>query len=147
MGCHAYSIKKGPGAQHSDKQCEAWLGGRFHIHHKPGLRLSKYFFSTLDIQGDLSMSPAQLIDRGISITAQAHTLQGDRSTCTVGGMIGCFLTQDQNQCPVEHCSMIKSTPIKPHYPIQIMVNKRPHLTKVLEPVGAKKSLDAEPMHF
>ena len=48
--------------------------------------------------------------------------------------------------PIEQCSMIRGTPIKPHYAVPLIANNRPHLTKVLEPVGADKFSEAEPMH-
>ena len=104
------------------------------------------FFSSLDMGGDLNRSPEELIGRGISIPAQAHTPKGEGSTCAVGGMIDYFLTPPQNQCQVEQRSMIRGTPIKPHYPVQIQVNQRPHLTKVLGPVGARICVELEPIH-
>ena len=40
--------------------------------------------------------------------------------------------------------MIRGTGIKPHYPVSIRINRRPHLTKVLEPIKAKPWPEAEP---
>ena len=95
--------------------------------------------------GDFNWSPDELIDRGITIPAQAHTPKGEWSTCTVGAMIDYFLTPSWDQCPVEECTKINSTTIKLHYPVQIMADQRPQLTKVLGPVGAKKWREAEPI--
>ena len=36
------------------------------------------------------------------------------------------------------CSMIRGPTIKPHYPVQILVDRRPHLAKVLAPITTKK---------
>ena len=72
--------------------------------------------------------------------AQAHMPKGEGSTWTLGCMIDEFLTPPHEQCPVEQCSMLRGTPTKPDYQAQISVDKRSHLTKVLEPVGPKNCL-------
>ena len=40
---------------------------------------------------------------------------------------------------VQECTKIVQTRIRPHDPVRILVDRRPHLTKVLSPVEAKKS--------
>ena len=61
-------------------------------------------------------------------------------------MIDYFLTPIGEQCPVDRCQKIKQSTIRPHDPVQIKVNRRPHLTEVLGPVAAKKWPEAEPIH-
>ena len=96
--------------------------------------------------GDFNRQREELMGKGITIPAQAQTPQGEGSTCKMGGMVDYFLTQPQDQCSVEQCSMIRGTPIKSHYPVQIQANQRHHLTKVLGLVGAKKWPESEPIH-
>ena len=96
--------------------------------------------------GDFNRSPEGLLGKGFAIPAQAHTPKGEWSTCTVGGMIDYFLTPACEQCPVDECSKINTTTIRPHFPVQMRVNRGPHFTQVLGPVAAKKWPDAEPIH-
>ena len=93
--------------------------------------------------GDFNRPPETLMDQGLHIQAQAHTPIGEWTTCSVGGMIDYFPTPIGEQCPVEQCVKIKQSTIRPHDPIQIRVNRRPHLTEVLRPVAAKKWPEAE----
>ena len=47
---------------------------------------------------------------------------------------------------VLECTKITQTRIRPHDPVAIRVDRRPHLTKVLAPVAAKKWPEGEPAY-
>ena len=94
--------------------------------------------------GDFNRPTEELLSRGINIPAQAPTPKGEWTTCSVGGKIDYFLTPTGEQCPVEECNKIKQTVIRPHDPVQIKVNKRPHVSQVLGLVAARKWPEADP---
>ena len=87
--------------------------------------------------GDSNRPPQVLLEEGLHIPAQAHPPKGEGSTCTTGGLINYFLTPQEQEL-ADQCIMMRGTCIRPHYPVSIQINRRPHLTQVLEPIGAKK---------
>ena len=54
--------------------------------------------------GAFNRSPEELLGKGVTIPAQAHTPKGEWSTCTVGRMIDYFLTPTCEHCPVDECT-------------------------------------------
>ena len=85
-----------------------------------------------------------MIDQGLHIRARAYTPQGEGSTCTVGGLIDYFLVPDNEPNMASDCKMIRGSTIKPHYPVEIRVDRRLHLTRVLEPMITKKWPEGAP---
>ena len=55
-----------------------------------------------------------------------------------GRLIDYFLTPVSEVGSVQECKKIVQTRIRPHDPVQISMDRRPHLTKVLTPVQARK---------
>ena len=65
----------------------------------------------------------------------------------VGGrVIDYFLTPMAELASVLECTKITQTRIRPHDPVAIKVDRRPHLTKVLAPKVAKKRPEGEPAY-
>ena len=79
------------------------------------------------------------MSKGPYLSAYAHLPKDTNSTCVVGGrLIDYFLTLLISVGSVKECTKIVQTRIRPHDPVRILVNQRPHLTRVLAPVEAKK---------
>ena len=93
--------------------------------------------------GDFSRPPEVMLEQGLHMQVKAYTPKGEGSTCTVGGLIDYFLVPANEPNMARECSMIRRSTIKPHYPVQILVDRRPHLTKVLAPIATKKWPEAE----
>ena len=95
--------------------------------------------------GFFNRSPDDLLHRGLYLPAQAQTPQGETSTCSVGGLIDYFLIPLRKNMATQ-CSMIRQTRIKPHYPVETRVDRRPQLTQVLGPKSAKKLPEAKVLY-
>ena len=89
--------------------------------------------------GDFKRTAEELLSKGLYVSAYAHLPKDTNSTCVVGGrLIDYFLTPMISVGSVKECTKIVQTRIRPHDPVRIQVDKRPHLTRVLAPVEAKK---------
>ena len=89
--------------------------------------------------GDFNRTAEELLSKGLYLSAHAHLPKDTNSTCVVGGrLIDYFLTPVISVGSVRECTKIVQTRIRPHEPVRILVDRRPHFTRVLAPVEAKK---------
>ena len=87
-----------------------------------------------------------MLSKGVYLNAYAHVLKGATSTCVVGGrLIDYFLTPVAEVGSVQECTKIVQSRIRPHDPVRLRLDRRPHLTKVLAPGQAKELLEKVPV--
>ena len=120
------------------------MGGGSPTNHRRGPNYLGLFSTQWIWGGDFNRPPEVMIEQGLQLQARACTPQGEGSRCTVGGLIEYFLVPDNEPNMSSDCKMIRGSTIRPHYPVEVKVDRRPHPTRVSEPIVAKKWPEGAP---